>query len=185
MNAIRSVALASYGQSFVDARPNLVGGRAAMNVAKQLAIMVPLIVALPGNASAQQDDDVAGVVAASDAFYEALATIDDGTAMNGVVAHTPYITLAGPRAEDFIVGIDGWKAYWPAANKLFATRDVVLSEQQIHVDGNLAWEVGSENGTAMMANGEEREVKNLVTNVYEKIDGEWLMVSHHAQPVPR
>lgn len=156
-----------------------------MNVAKLLAILVSLAVASHGRASPQQEDDVADVAAASDAFYEALATIDDGTAMNAVVAHTPYITLAGPRAESFIVGIEGWKAYWPEANRLFSRREVVLSDRHIHVNGNLAWEVGVESGTATMANGEEREVVNLVTNVYEEIDGEWRMVSHHAQPVPR
>ena len=156
-----------------------------MRVAKALAVLIPLVVALPGGASEQRGDDVQGVMTASEAFYEALATIDDGTAMSGVVAPTPYITLAGPRAESFIVGIDGWMKYWPEANKLFSARDVTLSEQHSRVIGDLAWEVGVESGTATMASGEEREFRHLVTDVYEKLDDRWLMVSHHAQPVAR
>lgn len=185
MNANRSAALASQRLSSVDIGPTRVHRGARTGVAKALAIAIPSIVVAPGSASAQEADDVAAVAAASEAFYAALATIDDGRAMNAVVAHTPYLTLAGPRAERFIVGIEGWKGYWPEANKLFETREVTLSEQHIHVAGTLAWEVGTESGTATMANGEAREVRNLVTNVYERIDGEWLMVSHHAQPAPR
>jgi hypothetical protein len=49
---------------------------------------------------------VEGVKAASGAFYEALAVMDDGAAMEKVWAHTPYVTYIGPRAKSIIVGWD-------------------------------------------------------------------------------
>ena len=70
-------------------------------------------------------------------------------------------------------------------NKLFSKRDVTLSDQHIHVNGNLAWEMGQESGTQKMKNSNEAPIDYIVTNVYEKIDGRWLIVSHHVQPKPQ
>src|ERR1700680_3225888 len=93
---------------------------------------------LPGSAVAQPAADMEGVKAASKAFYAALAVIDNGEAMEKVWAHTPYVTYVGPRAKSITVGWDAQKKYWVDANKLFLQRNVTLSEQQIHVNGNLA-----------------------------------------------
>ncbi len=59
------------------------------------------------------------------------------------------------------------------------------SPQQIHVNGNLAWEMGQESGTVILKDGKEINIDIIVTNVYEKINGHWLMVSHHVQPKPK
>ena len=75
--------------------------------------------------------------------------------------------------------------YWVAQNKLTAQRNVSLSDQHIHVNGNLAWEMGQENGTVKYKDGKEVNIDILVTNVYENLDGRWLMVSHHVQPKPK
>jgi ketosteroid isomerase-like protein len=140
---------------------------------------------LPGSAVAQQAADIEGVKAASKAFYVALATLDNGEAMEKVWAHTPYVTYVGPRAKTIIVGWDAQKKYWVDTNKLFSQRDVTLSDQHIHVNGNLAWEMGQEGGTAKMKDGKDASPDYIVTNVYEKIDGRWLIVSHHVQPKPQ
>ena len=63
-------------------------------------------------------------------------------------------------------------------------RSVSIAEAHVHVVGNLAWQVGLELGHALMKDGTRREIDWIVTNVFEKIDGLWLMVSHHAQPKP-
>jgi ketosteroid isomerase-like protein len=64
-------------------------------------------------------------------------------------------------------------------------KPVSLSEQQIYVNGNLAWEIGQESGTPKMKDGKDAPADYIVTNVYEKIDGRWLIVSHHVQPKPQ
>jgi ketosteroid isomerase-like protein len=140
----------------------------------------------PSNAVAQQTEGMDGVRAASKAFYEALAVIDNGEAMEKVWAHTPYVTFVGPNSKSIIVGWDAQKKYWPEANRPFLTRNVSLSEAHIHVNGNLAWEMGEEVGEAKMKNGTVIKPNWIVTNVYEKqADGRWLMVSHHVQPKPQ
>ena len=140
---------------------------------------------LQGSAVAQQAGDVDGVKAASKAFYSALAVLDNGEAMEKVWAHTPYVTYVGPRSKTIIVGWDAQKKYWADNNKLFAQRDVTLSDQHIHANGNLAWEMGQESGKAKMKDGKDAPPDYIVTNVYEKTGDRWLIVSHHVQPKPQ
>jgi ketosteroid isomerase-like protein len=148
-----------------------------------------LWIALPAsNAVAQPAADMEGVKAASKAFYAALAVIDNGEAMEKVWAHTPYVTYVGPRAKSIIVGWDAQTKYWVEANKLFSQRNITLSDQHIHVNGNLAWEMGRETGAigdVKMKDGSTPKTDLIVTNVYEKLDGRWLIVSHHVQPKPQ
>jgi ketosteroid isomerase-like protein len=139
---------------------------------------------LPSIAVAQQAD-MEGVKAASKAFYAALAVIDDGAAMEKVWAHTPYVTYVGPRSKSITVGWDAVKKAWVESNKRTSQRKSSLSDQQIHVNGNLAWEMGQETGENKLKDGTVGKTERIATNVYEKIDGRWLMVSHHVQPKPQ
>ena len=59
-----------------------------------------------------------------------------------------------------------------------------MSDQHIYANGNLAYEMGHESGIVKLKNGKERKADRIVTNVYEKIDGHWLMISHHTHPKP-
>jgi ketosteroid isomerase-like protein len=151
-------------------------------------LMLPMTAMLAafaaGSGAAQQTADIDAVKAASRAFYSTLSVLDDGTAMEKVWARTPYVTYVGPQSRSIIVGWDAQKRYWEDFNKRFAQRAVSLVHDRIHVNGNLAWEIGVETGQAQMADGTTRKVDWIVTNVYEKLDGRWLMVSHHVQPRP-
>lgn len=142
-----------------------------------------LIVA-SGNVVAQATD-VDGVKAASAAFYEALAAKDRGVVMAKVWAHTPYVTYVGPRSKTITVGWEEVGKYWQRTEAVFSAIDVTLSEQLIHVKGDLAWEMGQESGALTFADGRQGKIDFLVTNVYERLDGRWLMVSHHVQPKPQ
>jgi ketosteroid isomerase-like protein len=88
----------------------------------------------------------------------------------------------GPKSTSIIVGWNAQKTYWPEFNKAFSRRSVELVGSQIHVVGDLAWKIGTEVGQAHMKDGSVRKVDWFATNVYEKIEGRWLMVSHHVQP---
>jgi ketosteroid isomerase-like protein len=134
---------------------------------------------------AQKAADEEGVKAASKAFYQALGTLDGGPSMEKVWAHTPYVTYVGPRSKTIIVGWEPLKKYWADTDKLFSQRPISLSDQHIHANGNLAWEVGRETGPAKMKDGTDTAADYIVTNVYEKIGGRWLIVSHHVQPKPQ
>lgn len=156
-----------------------------MNPGIAFALAAFLIVFPAGRGSTGQAGDIEGVAAASKAFYEALVVIDDGAAMAKVWGQTPYVTYVGPRSTSIIVGWEAQKKYWGEFNKPFAQRSVNLVDAQRRVVGNLAWEIGSESGMAQMKDGSSRKVDWIVTNVYEKIGGRWLTVSHHVQPKPQ
>jgi hypothetical protein len=40
-------------------------------------------------------------------------------------------------------------------------------------------------GDVKMKDGSTPKTDLIVTNVYEKLDGRWLIVSHHVQPKPQ
>jgi ketosteroid isomerase-like protein len=125
-----------------------------------------------------------GAKAASTAFYAALSGTDVA-AMKQVWAHTPYVVYVGPQSKTIV---RGWAAVEPAWEKSFAvnmSRSVALTEAYISTDGNIAWEVGTENGTIKAKDGSENKIDAIVTNVYEKQNGRGLMVSHHVQSKPQ
>ena len=128
--------------------------------------------------------DIEGVRAASQSFYAALPALDDGTCMEAVWANTPYVTYVGPSSTSIIVGWEAQKRYWKSFNNGFVTRSASLVDAHIRVVGNLAWQIGREVGYALMKDGTTRNIDWVVTNVFENIDGLWLMVSHHVQPKP-
>lgn len=153
---------------------------------RRVLTAAPFLIFFAGNgALADPSADIEGVKAASKAFYEAVVVVDDGTAMDNVWAHKPYVTYVGPKSTSIIVGLDALKTYLSEFNKAFARRTVELVGSHIHAVGDLAWEIGTEVGQAHMKDGTIRKVDWFATNVYEKIDGRWLMVSHHVQPKPQ
>ena len=110
-------------------------------------------VGLLGTVSAAHATDTDDVAMASRGFYQALTVLDDGSAMAAIWAHEPYVTFIGPRSKAPIVGWDAQAKYWSTANSLFTKRDVTLSDQHLHVDGNLAWEVGKETADVELTDG--------------------------------
>ena len=157
-----------------------------MNIRRTLALLAALVALCSNGALAQSAGDLEAVKAASKAFFSALEVLDDGTAMGKVWANTPYVTFVGPRSKAIIVGWDAQKEYWIENNKRFSTRQTLLLDQHIHVNGNLAWEMGLETGENTMKDGRTIKSDYLVANVYEKQpNGHWLIVSHHAQPKPQ
>ena len=145
-----------------------------------------LWIALPqSNAATQPAADMEGVKAASKTFYAALSLNDNGEAISKVWAHTTYVTCVSPSSNSIMVGWDALGKHWVETKGQFSQMDVTLSEQDIHVNGNLAWEMGQESGTLKLKDGRDGKVDGLVTNVYEKVDGRWLIVSHHVQPKPQ
>jgi ketosteroid isomerase-like protein len=152
---------------------------------RTLLALTTMIALSTSPALTEQPADIDGVKAASKAFYTTLSVLDDGSAMGNVWARLPYVTYVGPRNQSIIVGWDAQKKYWDDFNKPFARRTVALVDVHIHVNGNLAWEIGVETGEAHMKDGTVRKVDWIATNVYEKIDNQWRMVSHHVQPRPQ
>jgi ketosteroid isomerase-like protein len=83
------------------------------------------------------------------------------------------------------IGWEAVRAAWVASNNSFISRSVELTESHMAMNGDIAWEVGIED-TRSQRTGEAvtADNRNLTANVYQKIDGQWLMVSHVVHRVP-
>jgi ketosteroid isomerase-like protein len=137
-----------------------------------------------GNARAQTDADVTAVTAANNTFYTAMSTLD-AAAMEKVWAPEAYIANIGPGEKTVIIGSpivqNGFKSFFANLAQM-AAKPI---DTQVRINGNMAWTAGREMTEAKLKDGTSRVRTNLVTNVFEKKDGRWLLVLHHAQPVPQ
>ncbi len=159
--------------------------RRTVSVLSLATVIVSLMLSGMSASWAQQkasSDD--GVKAASKAFYVALSGTDVA-AMKQVWAHAPYVVYVGPQSKTIVRGWAAVEAAWEKSFAASASRSVSLTESYIHTDGKIAWEVGNENGTQKLKDGSESKFDFIVTNVYEKQNGRWLMVSHHVHSKPQ
>jgi ketosteroid isomerase-like protein len=136
-----------------------------------------------GSVVAQQASDIEAVKAANQAFYTALSA-GDVAAMQKVWSSDPDIQNIGPRAKAAAVG-------WESIGKGFErTRDAfpelnVSMKPRIKIVGAVAWTSGIEQTQRKDKAGVVSSGENLATNIFEKQDGRWLMVYHHASLMPQ
>jgi len=144
-----------------------------------LACCLGVAGAPPVRAQAQGAADMAAVTAANTAFYAAL-NARDAVAMAKVYAHTDYVAVVGPRSTSVLIGwaaVEGWAKSLPT---IFEALDSKAVNPHVRVNGRTAWVVAAEHAVGKLKGGTPIEWDLISTNVYEKIGGQWLMVSHHA-----
>ena len=149
-----------------------------------LAAMAAGTVLIGASAQAQAPADIEAVKAVNAAFYAALSA-RDVKKMEAVWANKPYVVNMGPRLKTFAVGYEEAVAkWWPTAFEFFQELNVTMTTAQVQANGKVAWVVGNESATGVTKNGPVK-FTTFVTNVFEKDGDRWLMVSHHAQPIPQ
>jgi ketosteroid isomerase-like protein len=149
------------------------------------ASLLILGLALPaGYVVAQQRSDIEQVNAANQVFIRAISA-RDLRAMEKVWAHEPYVTFIGPLSTSIVVGWDGVRKAWEMRFNQFANVTISLAESHVHTNGPVAWAIGIETVQLFRKTGDTLSFDAFVTNVFEKRDGRWLMVSHHATPIFR
>ena len=150
-----------------------------------LAVGAVLLGPVANSACAQTAADIDGVKAANAAFYAALSA-RDVKKMEAMWANKPYVVNMGPRIKTFAVGYDDAVAkWWPAAFEFFQELNVSMTTQAVvQTNGKVGWVHGNESATGLTKNGPVK-FTTFVTNVFEKDGDRWLMVSHHAQPIPQ
>ena len=105
--------------------------------------------------------------------------------MAKVWAHTPYVVHISPVAKEIVVGWEGVNKSWEEVHNMTSQIDISFRETGMpQIDGKLAWEVGTERGPVTFADGKTVDFGVLSTNIYQKIDGRWLMISHQAGQIP-
>lgn len=123
---------------------------------------------------------IAEVEQANAGFYRAFASLDIKH-MDAVWAHEDGVTCIHP----------GWslRAGWPAVRDSWVTifnhtfsMHFRLSEIIIQVAGNVAWVLCMEN-ILNSPEGAGQESRVLATNLFERQQGQWLLIHHHGSPV--
>ena len=121
---------------------------------------------------------------ASKQFYAALNRMANGDAgpMASAWSHGPDVTALHP--------IDGREVGWDAVNASFgrfaeiaSDGNIALKDQFIRVDGDVAHELGVEQGECKLG-GHPVAIKHRVTNIYRREGGGWRMIHHHSDTSP-
>ena len=121
---------------------------------------------------------------ASAQFYAALNSmmVGDAAPLADVWSHSADVSTMHP--------IGGRETGWSEVRGSFeqvaglaSGGHAELRDQTIHVTGDLAYEVGVEQGQATLA-GENIAIEQRVTNVYRREAGEWKLAHHHTDLSP-
>ena len=113
---------------------------------------------------------------ANGAFYSAFER-GDTEALVEVWAHTHEVLCAHPGRRPLRGWADvlhSWQLIIGAGNQ----PQVILTDETVTVRGDVAWVTVTEN---MLTGG--RTAVAAAINVFERVDGRWLMVGHHAGPI--
>ena len=123
-----------------------------------------------------EDPATAAVRAANAAFYAAFEA-RDLDAMSDVWEHTDRVTCVHP-GWPILTGWASVAASWFALFDGPQRLQFIVTDEQVHVEGTMAWVTCDENlidagGTQAVA----------ASNVFVEGDGRWRLVHHHGSPV--
>ncbi|MSP05907.1 MAG: hypothetical protein EXR05_11905 [Acetobacteraceae bacterium] len=128
---------------------------------------------------AQTGDYIAAASDANQAFYAAGSARHNGPEERAW-AYESCVSWVGPSQAAPVME---WVAVRPPAVGLidrWAQISVRAVGTTIHVNGDLAWAIGQEINKGKLKNGNAFSFTTVVTSIFEKRDGRWLMVLHHA-----
>jgi ketosteroid isomerase-like protein len=121
---------------------------------------------------------------ASRKFYAALNRMANGEkgSMNDVWSHDPGVTAMHPIGGR-TTGWEGVRASFDGVAEIAADATLGLKDQFIRVLGDVAYELGVEQGQFKMA-GNPVRVEIRVTNIYKRDAGGWRIIHHHTDTSP-
>lgn len=122
------------------------------------------------------------VLAANRRFYAAMDSLDLEE-MEAVWLHADWVKCVHPGWE-LLKGWDEVRASWQRIFENTQRMQVIVSDLEVQVDGNIAWVVDVEEVTSSFESGFSTAWVQA-TNLYVERNGEWYMVHHHASPIPR
>lgn len=121
---------------------------------------------------------------ASKQFYTALNRMANGDA--GLMAdgwsHGPEVTAMHP-IEGREIGWEAVKTSFEQFAQVATDGKVDLTDQIIRVEGDVAYELGVEQGECKLG-GNPVAFKHRVTNIYRREGDGWRMIHHHSDTSP-
>jgi uncharacterized protein (TIGR02246 family) len=121
---------------------------------------------------------------ASRQFYAALNRMANGDsgAMADIWSRSATVTVMHPIGGRE-VGWDAVRASFEQVAQVASDGKVEIRDQLVHVAGDLAYEMGVEQGHLKLG-GHHAAIEHRVTNIYQRQDGAWKMVHHHTDTSP-
>ncbi len=121
---------------------------------------------------------------ASNQFYSALSSMAGGenNTMENIWPHNDSVTTMHPIGGRE-AGWDAVKGSFNGVGQLAEGGRVELKDQLIRVLGDVAYEIGNEEGEIKIS-GKQVKIGQRVTNIYQKDGGSWKMIHHHADISP-
>ena len=121
------------------------------------------------------------VRAANHRFYAAFESLDLA-AMEAVWAHDDGIECVQPGWE-LLLGWEDVRERWTRIFRNTKRVRVALSATWVRVEGRVGWVACTARVTTAFADGFDEAVVQA-TNIFVERDGAWLLVAHHASPLP-
>jgi ketosteroid isomerase-like protein len=121
------------------------------------------------------------VRAANNRFYAAFESLDVAE-MEAVWSHDDGVECVLP-GWDLLLGWDEVRERW---SRIFANAKrvrIALGNVWVRVEGEVGWVACTEHVTTAFADGFD-EATVQATNIFVLRDGGWLLVAHHASPLP-
>ena len=124
------------------------------------------------------------VRSASGQFYAALNRMLNGDAgpLAEIWSHSAAVTTMHPIGGRE-VGWDKVRDTWEQVAKGAADGQVKLRDELIQVVGDMAYELGIEQGQVKLG-GHQVSIEHRVTNIYRRESGAWKIVHHHTDVSP-
>ena len=131
--------------------------------------------------ASQKQTPEQAIRAANQDFYLAFESLDIEE-MARVWAHDDDVQCVHP-GWDLLIGWEEIRERWA---RIFANAKrvkIALSSVWVRVEGNAGWIACTEHVTTAFADGFD-EATVQATNIFVLRDGRWLLVAHHASPLP-
>lgn len=121
---------------------------------------------------------------ASQQFYAALNRMANGGsgAMADIWSHSATVTTLHPIGGRE-VGWEAVRASFEQVAQVASDGKVELKDQLIRVVGDVAYEMGVEQGQMKLA-AHQAAIEHRVTNIYQRQAGAWKVVHHHTDTSP-
>jgi uncharacterized protein (TIGR02246 family) len=186
MHFRREASLAGVAQPFEKA----LAGRNTMKrrtsftpIAGLLAFFGVVLIAGGGNSYASDVDDVKAVVTA---YHAALSALDPAK-MEALWVHDNSVMDIEPSAKSISLGREAVKkSFETTFNALSELKVTQADGPHIQVKGDVAWSTGIANASLKTKAGDVvASSPTYESDVFEKRDGRWLLVSHTALRVPQ
>jgi len=127
------------------------------------------------------DNDAAAVEEANARFYQAFESLELAR-MDDIWSHGHHVRCVHP-GWLLLSGWDAVRQSWDAIFRGSAEMRFGITDIDVHVEGDVALVTCREN-ILSHARGQIAVTALVATNLFERRDGEWLMIHHHASATP-